>query len=192
MKKKQAFKHQGGADSRVTVYERVTEKVTELLKQGVVPWHKPWNVEVGAPRNGVSGRAYRGLNVFMLSLAGFDSPWWFSPKQVNDLGGHIRRGEKVSWVHFWKLWLPRGEATKMLETDAEQAEVSTRRRPVLIIRACRVVNLDQCQGSGIDTFRAKHPPAEWIEKDNDSIAGCEQIVAAMPLSTARRDVPFSA
>ena len=94
--------NRNGANSRVTVYERVTQKITELLKQGVVPWQRPWNAHVGPPRNGVSGRYYRGLNVFMLSHAGFDSPWWFSPKQVNDLDGHIRKGEKVSWVHFFK------------------------------------------------------------------------------------------
>ena len=87
-------RHRNGAGNRVSVYERVTERVTELLQQGVVPWQKPWRAKVGPPRNGVSGRYYRGLNVFMLSHAGYESPWWFSPKQVNDLGGRIRKGEK--------------------------------------------------------------------------------------------------
>ena len=176
---KESWGRRNGAKSRVTVYERVTEKISELLKQGVVPWQRPWNAHVGPPRNGVSGRFYRGLNIFMLSHAGFDSPWWFSPKQVNDLDSHIRKGEKVSWAHFFKPWLPKGEPTEILATDAKDAEVSTRRRPVLIIRAYRVVNLDQIEGPGADKFRAKHPPAERIEKDNDPIAGCEQIVEAM-------------
>ena len=98
---KQSTKHRNGAGNRVTVYERVTQKITELLKQGVVPWQKPWDAHVGPPRNGVSGRYYRGLNVFMLSFAGFDSPWWFTPRQVNGLDGHIRKGERVSWVQFF-------------------------------------------------------------------------------------------
>ena len=63
-----------GSKSRLTVYERVTEKISELLKQGVVPWQRPWHAKTGPPRNGASGRYYRGLNVFMLSHAGFDSP----------------------------------------------------------------------------------------------------------------------
>ena len=175
-------RHRNGAGKRVTVYERVTERVSELLQQGVVPWQKPWHAKVGPPRNGVSGRYYRGLNVFMLSHAGFESPWWFSPKQVNDLDGHIMRGEKVSWVHFFKPWLPKGEpADEPLEVEADEVEISTRRRPVMIIRAYRVVNLDQCAGPGVDKFRAKHPPVEGpVNNDNDAIAACEEIVANMP------------
>ena len=174
-------RHQSGAGNRVTVYERVTERVTELLEQGVVPWQKPWHAKVGPPRNGVSGRFYRGLNVFMLSHAGFESPWWFTPKQVNDLGGHIIKGEKISWVHFFKPWLPKGDPADSLEVDTDEVEISTRRRPVLIIRAYRVVNLDQCAGPGVDKFRDKHPLAEGpVNNDNDAIAACEQIVADMP------------
>ena len=175
-------RHRNGAGNRATVYERVTERVTELLSQGVVPWQKPWHAKVGPPRNGVSGRYYRGLNVFMLTHAGFESPWWFSPKQVNDLGGHIMRGEKVSWVHFYKPWLPKGHpADEPLEVEADEVEISTRRRPVLICRAYRVVNLDQCAGPGVDKFRDKHPPVEGpMNNDNDPIAACEAVVSNMP------------
>ena len=175
-----SFRHQSGAGNRVTVYERVTERVTELLDQGVVPWQKPWHAKVGPPRNGVSGRYYRGLNVFMLSHAGFESPWWFTPKQVNDLGGHIIKGEKISWVHFFKPWLPKGDPADSLEVDTDEVEISTR-RPVLIIRAYKVANLDQLEGPGVDKFRAKHPLAEGpVNNDHDAIAACEQIVADMP------------
>lgn len=127
----------------------------------------------------MSGRYYRGLNVFLLSHAGFESPWWFSPKQVNDLGGHIRKGEKTSWVHFWKPWFPKNEPAEPLEVETDEVEISTRRRPVLVIRAYRVVNCDQCAGPGIDNFIAKHPPVEKPAQ-NDPIAGCESIVAGMP------------
>ena len=170
----------GGSDrSRVTVYERVTERITQLLRQGEVPWQRPWNAHVGPPRNGVSGKHYRGLNIFMLSAAGFDSPWWFTPKQVNDLDGHIRKGEKVSWAHFFKPWVPRGEARDAAEIRADEAEVSSR-RPILIIRAYKVVNLAQCEGPGIDKFRVRHPVEGPVQNDNDPIAACDAVVAGMP------------
>ena len=171
----------GGTNkAKVSVYERVTERITDLLRQGMVPWQKPWNAHVGPPRNGVSGRYYRGLNVFMLSAAGFDSPWWFTPKQVNDLGGHIKKGEKVNWVHFFKPWLPKGEPVDPMEIDADEVEISTRRRPVLIIRAYRVVNCDQCAGRAIDEFRERHPVEGPLRNDNDAIAACDAVVAGMP------------
>ena len=175
----------GSNKTRVTVYERVTERITDLLTQGMIPWRKPWNAHVGPPRNGASGRFYRGLNVFMLSAAGFDSPWWFTPKQIGDLGAHIRKGEKVSWVHFFKPWIPKGEPADPLEIETDEVEISTR-RPVLIIRAYRVVNLDQCEGPGIDAFRAKHPVETPQGNDNDAIAACEEIVAGMPNPPAIR------
>ena len=182
----QSTGYRKGAGNRVSVYERVTQKITELLKQGVVPWQKPWDSHVGPPRNGASGRNYRGLNIFMLSYAGFESPWWFTPRQVNDLDGHIRKGERVSYVQFFKPWLPKGEPGEAPELDAGEAEVSDHRRPVFIVRAYRVVNLDQCTGPGVDRFRDKHPVDRPESNDNDPIAGCEQIVADMPSPPAIR------
>ena len=169
-----------GAGNRVTVYDRVTERVTELLQQGVVPWQKPWHATVGPPRNGVSGKYYRGLNVFMLSHAGFESPWWFSLRQINALGGHISKGEKVSWVHFWKPWVPKNDPSEAPEVGPQEGEISTRRRSVLIIRAYKVVNLDQCEGPGVDRFRDKHPSETPLKNDNEAIAACDQIVDDMP------------
>ena len=34
-----------------TVYEVITARIVDKLEAGTVPWHKPWSVETGAPRN---------------------------------------------------------------------------------------------------------------------------------------------
>ena len=44
------------------VYAMVTEKIVNLLEQGIVPWHRPWS-GTGLPRNLVSKKPYRGVNV---------------------------------------------------------------------------------------------------------------------------------
>ena len=166
--------NRNGSTNKVTIYQRVTEQVMELLRQGTVPWQKSWDAHVGPPRNGVSGRFYRGFNVFALSLAGFESPYWFTPRQVNALDAHIRKGERVRWVHFFKFWNPdKG-------SDTEENEPEKRRKGALILRAYRVVNLDQCEGPGIETFREKHPAETPVKHDNDPIAACERIVDGMP------------
>ena len=49
-----------------TVYEQVTNRMIELLEQGVVPWKSPYFSTVGFPKNFASGKAYRGINVFLI------------------------------------------------------------------------------------------------------------------------------
>src|SRR5689334_13599891 len=85
------------------VYKIVTERIAEALEAGVIPWRKPW-VAMGLPRNLVTRREYRGMNVLLLSLGQtYASPYWLTFKQAKDLGGRVRRGEKASIVTFWKF-----------------------------------------------------------------------------------------
>ena len=44
------------------IYAIVTEKIINLLESGVVPWRRPWT-SAGLPRNLVSKKPYRGINV---------------------------------------------------------------------------------------------------------------------------------
>ena len=76
------------------VYGIVTEKIINLLEQGVVPWRRPWT-STGLPRNLVSKKPYRGVNVFLLSASKYVSPFWLTMRQANELGGHIRKGEEI-------------------------------------------------------------------------------------------------
>jgi antirestriction protein ArdC len=48
------------------VYSVITERIIEKLEQGTIPWHKPWR-SIGAPRNLVSKKSYRGINVWLLA-----------------------------------------------------------------------------------------------------------------------------
>jgi antirestriction protein ArdC len=105
-------------------YERITNDVIERLKQGVVPWRRPWKTA----RNLVSGKPYRGVNALLLSTLGCASPWWVTFRQAQQLGGTVRKGEHGVRVIFWK---PR------TEEDEEE-----RRPPIL--RTYTVFNLEQC------------------------------------------------
>src|SRR5262249_40590541 len=73
-------------------------------QQGSIPWQKPWQGAELAPQNLVSRKAYRGVNVFLLHSMSYTSPYWLTFKQAQELGGHVRKGEKACPVVFWK-WL---------------------------------------------------------------------------------------
>lgn len=92
----------GSKDSgRESVYERVTTRILEDLRAGVAPWVRPWGG--GSFRNALSGRAYSGVNVWLLSQAcgefGFSDPRFLTPKQALGLGGDFR-GESCVRVTF--------------------------------------------------------------------------------------------
>jgi antirestriction protein ArdC len=86
---------------RSSVYQIVTEQIIKQLESGVAAWHRPWTTQ--APRNLVSKREYRGINVFLLASRGYGSPYWLTYKQATEEGGNVRHGEHGSKVVFWKI-----------------------------------------------------------------------------------------
>jgi antirestriction protein ArdC len=139
-------------------YERITERIVGLLEQGTVPWHKPWQVTTGLPRNLVTKKPYRGVNPFVLMAMGYESPHWLTFRQAIQLGGTVKKGEKACPVVFWK---------QMEVTDKESGEVE--KMPLL--RMYYVFNVAQCEG-------LKNIPAE--DTSYFAVTEAAEIVAGMP------------
>ena len=114
-------------------YDRITERIVSLLTQGTVPWHKPWHVQTGLPRNLITQKPYRGINVFLLMAMNYESPNWLTLRQANALGGQIKPGEKSCPVVFWK---------PMKVTDKETQE----EKKIPFLRLYHVFNVAQCAG----------------------------------------------
>ena len=149
------------------VYAIVTEKIINLLENGVVPWRRPWT-STGQPRNLVSKKPYRGVNLFLLSASKYVSPFWLTMRQANELGGHVRKGEESTIVVFWKI-----EDLKQTGNNEEKGESNGRR---FLLRYYRVFNLEQCDmpQSVVD----KLPKVETHE--HLPISACGEIIGCMP------------
>ena len=137
-------------------YERITERIVGLLEQGTVPWHKPWHVTTGLPRNLVSKKPYRGINVFLLMAMSYESPHWLTFRQSVQLGGNVKKGEKSCPVVFWE---------PMEVTDQKSGEVEK----ILLLRLYHVFNVAQCEGLKNvpvtdETAFAATKPAEIVAK----------------------------
>jgi antirestriction protein ArdC len=154
------------------VYAIVTERIINLLEQGVVPWRRPWSGG-GLPRNLVSRKAYRGINHFLLSASKFVQPYWLTMRQAIELGGNIRRGEESSIIVFWKVNDRPGEV-KNDEADEAEPERSHRRR--FVLRYYRAWNVEQCE--------LPAPVLETVPKietySHDPIEAVDRIVSGMP------------
>lgn len=124
--------------SAVSSYQIVTDRIIAQLKLGVVPWQKPWNMVSEGPRNIISNKLYRGINVWLLMGAGYSSPFWMTFKQALSLGGHVRKGEHGTPITFWKI-------TDRAATEAEKAETGKSRVKSFFLRTYTVFNLAQCE-----------------------------------------------
>ena len=79
------------------VYAIVTEKIINLLEQGIVPWRRPWT-SAGLPRNLVSKRPYNGINYFLLSASKYVASFWLTMRQANDLGRAVDTVRKETLI----------------------------------------------------------------------------------------------
>ena len=87
--------------------QELTNKLVQTLEQGQIPWNKPWAaLRTGLPRNMETGREYRGGNRLMLMLEqadrGYADPRYGTVKQINALGGRVKKGEHGLPVELWK------------------------------------------------------------------------------------------
>ncbi|MBN8995383.1 MAG: DUF1738 domain-containing protein [Rhizobiales bacterium] len=94
--------------SRQNIYASVTAQIVAELEAGIRPWIKPWHAEHAAGRITRplrhNGQPYSGINILMLWAAatarGFIAPIWMTFRQAQELGAHVRKGEKGSPVVY--------------------------------------------------------------------------------------------
>lgn len=156
----------------MTTYEIVTERIVNLLEQGVIPWRRPWSAG-GAPRNLVSKKVYRGVNFFLLSATKYVSPYWLTFRQANELGGTVRKGEHGQIVIFWKV---DQDADPESDADAKNIDECEKSRRRFVLRFYRVFNAEQCELP--QTILDKLPKIETYR--HDPIEAAERIIANMP------------
>ena len=89
--------------SKQDAYQQITEKIIEAMKQGIVPWQRPWSGGNGVGYVSHStGRAYSFLNAMLLMMAGKEPGEFITFKQCKEAGGHVKKGAKSTTIYFWK------------------------------------------------------------------------------------------
>ena len=154
-------------NSNFDLYQVITDKILdEIEKTGKLNWVKEWKTKRGTnvfPMNGISKKRYEGINFFLLSMHDYVNPYWLTYKQVEQLGGNVRKGEKSTMIVFWKL----NEYTKTNEAT-QQDEV----KKVPILRYYNVFNVEQCENITIEADKV--PEVEY--NDNQKIEIAQNIV----------------
>lgn len=158
--------------------EQVTQEVIAQLEQGSVLWRQPWT-SYGLPRNYSSGRHYEGFNAFYLNYIternNYTTPYFLTFKQAQELGGHVRKGEKGTQIIYWKIYEEKaGEGTP---EQAEGDRDAHGRKFVPFL--WRVFNIDQVEGVDFTL------PEACERTERQLIDACQQVVEGYPLPRPR-------
>ena len=94
---------------RFDIHQHITNQIITSIEQGAgdfqLPWHQGGGI-VSRPTNIASKKAYRGVNIVALWAAsqacGFSSGIWGTYRQWSEAGAQVRKGEKSSYVVFYK------------------------------------------------------------------------------------------
>jgi antirestriction protein ArdC len=149
------------------IYEQVTNQIITQLEQGIVPWKSPYFSKVGFPRNFSTGKAYQGINVFLLGSHRFTSPYFLTFIQAKELGGHVRKGERGSLViKYGNYSKQEDEASATSEEEAETCRY---------LKGYTVFHASQIEG-------IEFPPPENLPELSltDKTTRAREIIAGMP------------
>ena len=119
--------------AKANVYDMVTDRIIAELEKGQIPWQKPWTGIRSGAYNRITKRPYSLLNQMLLQHTGEYATF----KQWQDLGGHIRKGEKSEIVCFWKI-------LEQEETIPDTGEKEIVKIPLL--RYYNVFHISQVEG----------------------------------------------
>lgn len=152
---------------KIDIYTIVTNKIIEQLEKGVVPWKQPWT-NAGIPQNLITRRPYRGINVWLLSMLGYPQNYFLTWRQLKSVGGLVKGGEKPHIVVFWRILVQ--ERPNERESVVE---VVTKPRTKAYLRYYYIYNVAQCERIPARMFPI-------VDRSNDPIEACEDIVYDMP------------
>tara|TARA_B100000900_G_scaffold393458_1_gene389948 strand:- start:1541 stop:2422 length:882 start_codon:yes stop_codon:yes gene_type:complete len=82
----------------------ITNKVIESL-QTTKSWSATFCMISGLPKSMSTGKNYRGINVWILALAGYNSNLWGTFKSWKAAGGMVNKGQKSTKIILYKpIW----------------------------------------------------------------------------------------
>lgn len=143
--------------SNTETYERITATILSLIEKGdLMPWQKPWKSTGEWARSMSTGKTYNGINRWILTLtaqANDWSPWFGTYKQIEALGGQVRKGEKSQVAILWK--------------PAEKVNADGDVEKFLILRTFNVFSASQADGLP-EKFYSKPEPANDDDRSDDA------------------------
>ena len=163
-------------------HEEFAEKIIGMIEKGVAPWQKPWapgQQTSDFPTNAVSKRSYSGTNVLALFATAWDKGYfenrWATFKQIKDMGGFVRAGEKGTQILSVGIAKAKpekdDEGNPVLDENGEQVFKAARRW----LKVHTVFNVSQADG-----IEVKKVPVK-VTKSFDKNEKAEKVIESSPV-----------
>jgi antirestriction protein ArdC len=155
-------------EQRFDIHQHITNQIVAAIEAGAGGFRLPWHRAAGnimRPVNVASKKAYRGVNILALWAAadasGYQSGIWGTYRQWAEAGAQVKKGEKASYVVFYK-------EINVTAEEENQDDSGTR----LFARATPVFAAEQVEGYA--------PPAPPVLPSNpiEPIERAEAFIAA--------------
>lgn len=131
------------------IHQRITDQILRMLESAEGSYELPWRqgASLRRPVNASTGKRYRGVNVLTLWAAalerGYSSGVWASFNQWTSIGAQVRKGERASYVVFYK---PLG-SHEADETSGDAGDSSGQPRGArVVLRSFAVFAAEQVTG----------------------------------------------
>jgi len=128
-----------------TIYQEVTDQIIAEIEKGAMPWVKPWKSDSSVEKNIVSKKEYNGINRLILGMMthfkGYQSPYYGSFKQWQELGGNVKKGEKGTQIVFY---------SQVTKKEIKESDPNPENGTYAMLKAYYVFNIDQVEGIDIE------------------------------------------
>ena len=157
--------------SQNEIRQSITSRIVESLKNGKIPWRKPWSGVDGprTPTNFVTRRRYSGINIPLLWLAGqdraYDLDYWATFQQWKSVGASVKKGEKATQIVFFK-------PVKRTVKDEDGDE---RVESFPLLRTFSVFSIHQVSGAVVEPFLNRPAVPPFVHEQREEF---QRVVAA--------------
>ena len=146
--------------SQTELRRQITNQIIAALEQGdLPPWRRPWSVSrnTGFPANVISKKPYRGsVNSLLLELHarkhGFNSKWWGTFQQFQEMGGRIQKRPTEVEPGQWGCKVVFFKPVTKTTVDPDTGETDEERFPMM-----RQYTLFNAEQTNLQDYHAGEP-----------------------------------
>lgn len=160
-----------------SVLEIVNDKIISELENGINPWVKPWIEGLKSTAyNAKSNNYYNGINQFLLK-----NTCYMTFKQIQDLGGKLKKGAKSEIVIFSKEINKTGLTETQIAKLPDEERIELQKQMYYCLNYYNVFNCEDIEN--LDSLEVSTKTKEIVKQnngfkaiDNRTIEKAEEII----------------